>query len=702
MDDRHSIKPGDVIGDRYRIDKVLGFGGMGVVYKATDLKLNVPVALKMLRSKAESMDLERLRQEILLARKVTHENVCRVYDLEEIDGEEYISMELLKGESIKEIQIRKGLYSVGQTLNLLRQILRGLAAAHKMGVIHCDLKPENIMVDETGHLAIMDFGISRAVDQPIEKGAPIMGTPEFLSPEQIRGKQVDGRTDLYSVGVIVYEMLTGEVPFEDTDVYRLLDKVLEDTPQPPSLYRSDIPEGLENIILRAMEKDPRNRYQTAEDFLHAIEQYEGTLVDEILLELNTTQRRMVKTMAVLETHRALSSSTSIDELLDIMLETAIREIAAERGTIFVLDKKRNILWSKILAGDKDVRIEVPLGKGIAGHVALTGEVLNIRDAYSDPRFNPEVDKETGYTTRTILTVPLFSYRGEIAGVLQLLNKIEGGEFNDEDADFVKEIGAHAATLLENAMMHEQTFDRLRVEKELQIAQEVQRKLLPGEAVRFPGLKIAFKHFGDNIIGGNYFDFIKLSESRLWLLLGDTSGAGLPAALLASNFQGAFRLLAEDSETLLPMVMRLNRHLCCCTDHTLSISACFLDYSEPTHHLTYLNAGHPPPLIIHPEGEVSFLKETGIALGVEHDHPFTDDGIVLTRSTLIALYTPGIVEADNGEGAFYGNHRLRMVLELNKDRPLEEILEVFTEDWASFRGTSDLIKDATLILAKCVT
>ena len=310
-----------------------------------------------------------------------------------------------------------------------------------------------------------------------------------------------------------------------------------------------------------------------------------------------------------------------------------------------------------------------------------------------------MDKETGYRTRNILTVPLFSYRGEIAGVVQLLNKKEG-DFKDDDAEFLKEVGAHAATLLENAQMQEKAFSQMRIEKEIQIAQEVQKRLLPECPSDIPGLKISLRHFGDNIIGGNYFDFIPLSEKRLWMVLSDTSGAGLPAALLASNFQGAFRLLAEDSEALLPMVMRLNRHFCYHSEGSLSISAAILDFQQDTSVLGFVNAGHPAPILLGGSGDTRILEETGIALGMESDYPYEDGGVEISSGSILAVYTPGIVEADDGEGHFYGIDRLRMVLELNRDKDPEGVLDVFAEDWTKFRGQGELIKDATLIIIQC--
>ncbi|MBN2383505.1 protein kinase [bacterium] len=697
---RTSFEPGQVIGERYRIDRVLGQGGMGAVYQATDLKLNIPIALKMLLpSMADTVNMERLRQEILLSRKVTHENVCRVYDLEEIDGQEYITMELVTGTNLRENLDANEPFMIGRTLHIVKQILRGLDAAHRMGVIHCDLKLENIMLGENDHVFLMDFGISRAADQPDQASGPIMGTPEYLAPEQIRNGPIDARTDLYSLGVIMFEMLTGVPPFHDFDLYITLAKTLKDKVTPPSELRPEIPKGLEQIILMALEKAPNDRFQSADEFLSAIQGYEGTLVDEILHELTSTRRRVVKLMAVLETHRSLSSTTSMENLLDVMLETAVREVNADRATLFIIDPKRQVLWSKISAGEKNMQIEIPLGKGIAGQVAQTGEVINIADAYSDPRFNQDIDKKTGYRTRNMLTVPLHSYRGEIAGVLQLLNK-STGNFSDEDIDFLKQVGSHAVTLLENAQIQEHAFVQMRMEKEIKDAYEVQKKLLLDKPVEFPGLTVVMKHFGENIIGGNYFDFIPFTKTRFWMVLADTPVPGLPAALLASNFQGSFQLLAEESDTFQPVVQRMNKHLNKFTQGLFSISAVFFDYLKPVHNLIYINAGTPNPLLFKQGKFVQMLTGQGIPLGLEPTFEYKAEAIEFQKGAILVVFTPGIITATNPEGEEYGLDRLQHLLEQHATQKPQDLLEIFERDWNSFRGDREFLKDSTLIIVKC--
>lgn len=693
-------KAGDVLGRRYKIIKVIGFGGMGVVYQVEDLKLNTVIALKKLRGSYDSTSIEKLRQEIILARKVTSENVCRVYDLEEIDGEELISMEFLEGSSIKDILIMKGPFPIGSSLKIIKQILKGLESAHKMGVIHCDLKPENIFLSPDEVVKIMDFGISRLKDQPIDPNAPIMGTPEFLSPEQIRNEKLDGRCDLYALGIIIYEMLTGKVPFEDSDIYRLFDKILYEAPSPPNLLRKEIPDGLSDIIMKAIEKDVKKRFQDAKEFLNAIEQFEGKWVDNILKELSIAHQKMVKLLAVLEAQKALSSSLELDKLLETLLAVATREVGADRGTIFLVDKTKEVLWAKTLEGDKEIKIEVPLGKGIVGYTALSGELLNIKDAYKDSRFNPEVDKKTGYKTISLLSVPMRSYANEIVGVIQLLNKKKEEKiepFTKEDEEFIKEVCSHAATLLEQSQIKEEQYKKKELKKEMEIALQLKKKLFPENFFNFDNLSSAYIRVGEGIIGGTSLEELAVDEDKIFILLSDTNKAGISSALLASNFQGAFRLLIEETEDPLALATKLNTHICNISSEGLFISAVFSLFDLKEKSINFVLAGHLTPFKVSKNGSFIYLKNEGIPLGLEQEYPYKNEIIHYEEGDLFCFYTPWIAESENIEGKLFGIENLQKIILENKDLKLKEILKKFETKWNEFKSSEE--KDGTLLLVK---
>ncbi|HWM94915.1 MAG TPA: protein kinase [Thermoanaerobaculia bacterium] len=270
------ISPGALMGRRFEILAVLGAGGMGIVYKARDRELDDFVALKMLKKEllSDPTHLERLKAEIKLARKITHPNVLRTHDFGEINGIPYISMEYVRGVTLRYLldQTHRLPYSAG--LRLAKQLCAGLGAAHAQGVMHRDIKPENLILEPTGNAKLMDFGIARPIKR-MEPGQTeagfIVGTPLYLSPEQLQGQEVDARADIYSTGVVLFEIFTGELPFNASNAVDIMLKHLREPAPSPRVHWPEIPPKLEAAILRCLEKDPEARYRTVEELQRDLE-----------------------------------------------------------------------------------------------------------------------------------------------------------------------------------------------------------------------------------------------------------------------------------------------------------------------------------------------------------------------------------------------------------------------------------------------
>ena len=274
---RDALRPGTVFANRYEVKEVLGMGGMGVVYRAFDRELREAVAIKTLRPEALTGDgvaLERFKQEIRLALKIAHRNVVRTYDLGEVNGLYYLTMEYVEGTSLKQLVATRGPLPVPVTLTIGKQLCRALEVAHEQGVIHRDIKPQNLVVEPSGVLKVMDFGIarlaSRTTDPGLTKEGMSIGTPDYMSPEQLSGKELDARSDLYSAGVVLFECLTRRLPFEAATTYAVIAKQLEGAPPDPRTLNQDVPEALAHVILRAMAKEPVDRYQTAAEMHDAL------------------------------------------------------------------------------------------------------------------------------------------------------------------------------------------------------------------------------------------------------------------------------------------------------------------------------------------------------------------------------------------------------------------------------------------------
>jgi serine/threonine protein kinase/Tfp pilus assembly protein PilF len=259
---------GTLFAGRYQIIEELGHGGMGKVYKAFDIKIQEKIAIKIIRPDiaSDQKTITRFRNELKLARQITHRNICRMHDLGEDQDTHFITMEYVAGESLKKIIRMTGPLTIGTALDYSRQICDGLAEAHRLGVIHRDLKPQNILIDESGTAKIMDFGIARSLEAGSLTGEGMMvGTPEYMSPEQAEGKTADQRTDIYALGVILYEMVTGKRPFSGDTPISVALKHKSEIPRPPLELNAQIPGELNRLILKCLEKDKDKRYQTAKE-----------------------------------------------------------------------------------------------------------------------------------------------------------------------------------------------------------------------------------------------------------------------------------------------------------------------------------------------------------------------------------------------------------------------------------------------------
>ncbi len=268
--------PGEVFAGRYEIKSVLGQGGMGVVYRAVDRELDEQVAIKLLHGEMVRRDaslLERFKQEIRLARRITHPNVVRTHDLGEAEGLYFITMEFVEGTSLDDLIRKRGRLPVGVTLTVARQLLRALEAAHAQGVVHRDIKPQNMIVDAQGFLKVMDFGIARLADNSkgLTMDGAVVGTPDYMAPEQLLGREVDGRADIYATGAVLFQCLTGERLFPADSLPTLIMKQVEEPARDPRTLSPEVPPALAQAILKALAKDPAARFQTAHDFAVALE-----------------------------------------------------------------------------------------------------------------------------------------------------------------------------------------------------------------------------------------------------------------------------------------------------------------------------------------------------------------------------------------------------------------------------------------------
>lgn len=424
---------GGTFAGRYQILEELGRGGMGRVYKAYDTDIKEHVALKLLNPEiaADEGIIERFRNELKFARRISHRHVCRMFDLGKSEETAYISMEFVSGEDLKTLLKRVGQLPVKRTVDIAEQVAEGLAEAHRLGVVHRDLKPQNVMIDRDGNARIMDFGIARSVKgRGITDAGVIIGTPDYMSPEQFEGQEADQRSDIYSFGAVLYEMVIGEPPFEGETPLVVAAKHKTEQPRDPHEINPQIPEALSRLILRCLEKEPERRFSSA---------------DEILTDLKTIAKMLPGTRRTV-TEKLAKRPRRRSGLLWIAGTTAGAVIIAAFAYIFFgrASKPEVVRPSQAAA--------VPYKSSIA--------VLPFQD------LSPQRDQEAFSTG---ITDDLITKLASV-GQLKVISRTSVMRFKSTDMD-IREIGRELGveTILEGSIQREK--DNIRVNVKLSKAQD---------------------------------------------------------------------------------------------------------------------------------------------------------------------------------------------------------------------------------------
>jgi sigma-B regulation protein RsbU (phosphoserine phosphatase) len=421
-------------------------------------------------------------------------------------------------------------------------------------------------------------------------------------------------------------------------------------------------------------------------------------VSELDRQTDASSREIHKLRSLIEAAKVLNSTLDLDKLLEVILETALGLVEGDRGTVYLVDRDRGELWSRVLKGEQHIEIRMPTGAGIAGYVAATGDTLNIPDAYFDTRFNPEIDRKSGYRTRSILCMPMKNRDGKIVGVFQLLNK-QRGTFNGEDESILDALSVHAAIALENARLHEQERQKIVMEKDILAAREVQMMMLPKRLPEIAGYDLAATTIPAKEVGGDLFDFATRDGRRLAVWLGDVSGKGFPASLLMASVQATLRDQSQSVTSTVECITRSNRLLHESTSPEKFVTLFYAVIDTATGTMSYCNAGHERPFLVAADGSMRRLDAGGIVLGIVDTFPFQEETISVSRGEFFAVFSDGISEAVDRKDEQFGEERIAAVLRDSRNETASEIRDRLVAAVRDHAAGTPQADDITVVIVK---
>ncbi len=401
-----------------------------------------------------------------------------------------------------------------------------------------------------------------------------------------------------------------------------------------------------------------------------------------------------------EMSRTIESRANLDSLLEYIMQRCMELINAEAASLMLVDEKAQELEFKIVLGPKAQEVKpfrLPIGKGITGWVAKTGQPLLIPDAYKDDRFDSSFDKRSGFVTRSILCVPMV-HESKTIGVMNVLNPLEGKSFTEDDQMLLLIYASQAALSIENVRLLQAVLEKERMDKELQTAAEIQQMLLPAELPKLHGLDVSACYIPCREVSGDFYDIIKLDENSVACVVADVAGKGVPSAMLVATMQASLQAYLESSSDVLEIVTRLNRNLIQRTAKDRFITFFMMILDLRSGRFTYINAGHNPPLLLKQNETIEELRSGGLFLGyIETD--FEIGTGILRRGELLVLYTDGLVEAMNKRDQDFGERRLIDEIKKSSGKNAPEIEKSIIAKVHDHIGSRPLDDDFTLVVIK---
>lgn len=405
---------------------------------------------------------------------------------------------------------------------------------------------------------------------------------------------------------------------------------------------------------------------------------------------NATLRR------ILAVARDMASRMDLGGLLEMIIESTCQVLDCERATVFLYDADTDELWARVATGDADIRF--PADRGIAGTAAKSRVAVNVPDAYADPRFNQAVDRDTGFRTRNLLTVPMENVEGDLIGVLQALNKREGA-FDDADIELLAVLAAQAGVAIHRQHLLEQYAEKQRIERDLQLARKIQLDLFPEKPPIVAGYDVAGWNLSADETGGDCYDFIPMSDGRVAVVLADATGHGIGAALVIAQCRSMLRAMLSVTDDLQQIADKVNVLLAQDLADNRFVT-CYLGVLDPTaHKITYVSAGQGPLLWLVAD-KVEQRMANGLPLATIEDVPYDEiDEFAFEPGAMLVLLTDGFFEASNPDGELFGEARVSQYCQQHAGQPLDQLITGLHDQVREFCAGGKQADDLTAVLIR---